>query len=151
MDAQARARRPARSVVRPERDHRADAAGSAADLYGAGGPDALRRRYGCTILVVHHTGHADKNRARGAIALKAALDAEYRLSNNDAGLKLSATKMKDAETPKPLSLELVSVELPGVVDDYGNPVTSAAVEVVDADTSALESQARAMRPRGKWQ
>ena len=113
--------------------------------------DALRRRYGCTILVVHHTGHADKNRARGAIALKAALDAEYRLSGNDAGLKLSATKMKDAETPKPLSLELVSVELPGVVDDFGNPVTSAAVEVVDADTSALESQARAMRPRGKWQ
>ncbi len=38
--------------------------------------DALRRRYGCTILVVHHTGHADKNRARGAIALKAALDAD---------------------------------------------------------------------------
>jgi len=114
--------------------------------------DALRRRYGCTILVVHHTGHADKNRARGAIALKAALDAEYRLSNNDAGLKLSATKMKDAETPKPLSLELVSVELPGVVDDYGNPVTSAAVEVVDADTSALESEANAMQiKRGHWQ
>jgi len=113
--------------------------------------DALRRRYGCTILVVHHTGHADKNRARGAIALKAALDAEYRLSGNDTGLKLSATKMKDAETPNPLSLELVRVELPGVVDDYGNPVTSAAVEVVDADTSALESQARAMRPHGKWQ
>ena len=114
--------------------------------------DALRRRYGCTILVVHHTGHADKNRARGAIALKAALDAEYRLSGNDAGLKLSATKMKDAETPKPLSLELVSVELPRVVDDFGNPVTSAAVEVVDADTSALESEANAVQiKRGHWQ
>lgn len=114
--------------------------------------DALRRRYGCTILVVHHTGHADKNRARGAIALKAALDAEYRLSDNDAGLKLVATKMKDAETPSPLSLELVSVELPGVVDDYGNPVTSAAVEVLDADTGALESQARTVATRrSKWQ
>ncbi len=41
--------------------------------------DAIRRKYGSTILVVHHTGHSDKSRARGAIALKAALDAEYRL------------------------------------------------------------------------
>ncbi|QNN24727.1 AAA family ATPase [Planctomycetales bacterium ZRK34] len=114
--------------------------------------DALRRRYGCTILVIHHTGHADKSRARGAIALKAALDAEYRLSDNDAGLILTATKMKDAETPTPLSLEMVSVELPDLVDDYGNPVTSAAVEVTDADTGALESQARTVATRrSKWQ
>ena len=113
--------------------------------------DALRRRFGCTILVVHHTGHADKSRARGAIALKAALDAEYRLSDNENGLLLTATKMKDAETPPPLGLELVSVDLPGLFDDYGNPVTSAAVEVIDADTGAIESAAKAVRPRGKWQ
>ncbi|MEX0652962.1 MAG: helicase RepA family protein [Phycisphaeraceae bacterium] len=113
--------------------------------------DALRRRYGCTILVVHHTGHADKNRARGAIALKAALDAEYRLADGEAGLKLTATKMKDAETPPPLGLELVSVDLPGLVDDYGNPVASAAIEITDADTGAIESQVKSVRPRGKWQ
>ncbi|MBI1373919.1 MAG: AAA family ATPase [Phycisphaera sp.] len=114
--------------------------------------DAIRRRYGCTILVVHHTGHADKSRARGAIALKAALDAEYRLAN-DAGLLLTATKMKDAETPPPLALELVTVDLPDLVDDYGNPVTSAAIEVIDADTGAIVSKARAAMSgkRGKWQ
>ena len=38
--------------------------------------DAVRRRYGCTMLIIHHSGHGDKGRARGAIALKAALDAE---------------------------------------------------------------------------
>lgn len=114
--------------------------------------DAIRQRYGCTILVVHHTGHADKSRARGAIALKAALDAEYRLSNNEAGLKLTATKMKDAETPSPLNLELVSVDVPGLVDDYDKPVTSAAIEVIDADTGAIESAAKAMSSkRGHWQ
>lgn len=114
--------------------------------------DALRRRYGCTILVVHHTGHADKNRARGAIALKAALDAEYRLAN-DTGLLLTATKMKDAETPPPLALEMVTVDLPGMLDDYGNPVTSAAIEVLDADTSAIVAKASAAMSgrRGKWQ
>ena len=113
--------------------------------------DAIRQRYACTILIVHHTGHGDKSRARGAIALKAALDAEYRLANEN-GMLLTATKMKDAETPLPLGLRLVTVDLPGLRDDYDNPVTSAAVEVLDADVGAIMSQAKAvMRPRGKWQ
>ncbi|MBN2446779.1 MAG: bifunctional DNA primase/polymerase [Phycisphaerae bacterium] len=112
--------------------------------------DALRRRWGSTVLVVHHTGHGDKSRARGAIALKAALDAEYRLTN-ETQMLLTATKMKDAETPPPLGLELVTVELPHVVDDYGNPVTSAAIEVVDADISAIESQAKATAGLGRKQ
>ena len=114
--------------------------------------DTIRRRYGCTVLVVHHTGHADKNRARGAIALKAALDAEYRLANN-GNLLLTATKMKDAETPQPVAMELVTVDLPGVVDEYGNPVTSAAIEVLDAETGAIVSKAMVAKSgrRGKWQ
>jgi hypothetical protein len=113
--------------------------------------DAIRQRYACTILIVHHTGHGDKSRARGAIALKAALDAEYRLANEN-GMLLTVTKMKDAETPLPLGLRLIAVELPGLRDDYDNPVTSAAVEVIDADVGAIMAQAKAaMRPRGKWQ
>lgn len=112
--------------------------------------DTIRQRYHCTILVVHHTGHADKSRARGAIALKAALDAEYRLAK-DGGLVLRATKMKDAETPAPVAMELSMVDLPGILDDYGNPVTSAAIEMIDADTGAIVSKAKTIRPRGKWQ
>lgn len=112
--------------------------------------DVIRRRYGCTILVVHHVGHGDKTRARGAIALKAALDAEYRLAN-DAGLLLTSTKMKDAETPPPLAMQLVSVELPDLFDDDGNPVTSAAIDVLEVDNSAIVAKVNAVRPRGKWQ
>ncbi|MFB3894510.1 MAG: AAA family ATPase [Phycisphaerae bacterium] len=112
--------------------------------------DALRRHYGCTVLVVHHTGHADKNRARGAIALKAALDAEYRLVKDDK-LLLTATKMKDAEMPVPVAMELVTVELPGLLDDYDNPVASAAVNVLDADVSAIISKVGSSGNRGKWQ
>ena len=108
--------------------------------------DAIRRKYGSTILVVHHTGHSDKSRARGAIALKAALDAEYRLEKADS-LILTATKMKDAETPPPMAMELVTVDLPGLLDEFGNPITSAAINVLDADTSAIMSQARAAGQR----
>jgi len=116
--------------------------------------DAIRNRYGSTVLVVHHTGHAEKTRARGAMALKAALDAEYRLEQtgkNEA--LLTATKMKDAEEPAPIALSLLTVDLPGVVDDYGNQANSAAVEVIDANTAELEAKARAVTTtkRGRWQ
>jgi len=112
--------------------------------------DAIRQRYNCTILVIHHAGHGDKSRARGAIALKAALDAEYRLDHEN-GLLLTATKMKDAEMPVPVAMKLVSVELPDETDEDGNPVTSAVVEVLDADTSAIVAQVKAAGQRGKWQ
>ena len=113
--------------------------------------DTIRNTYKCTLLVVHHSGHSDKRRARGAIALKAALDAEYQLMKKDNQLTLTSTKMKDAEIPPSLAMELVSVELPGLVDDYGSPVTSAALDVIDADVEAIMSQAKAMPRRGKWQ
>ena len=114
--------------------------------------DALRLRYGCTVLVIHHTGHGDKNRARGAIALKAALDAEYRLVKvGDDQAMLTTTKMKDAEDPEPVQLDFVEVELSDVVDDFGHPATSVAMDVVSADISGILAQAKESGRRGKWQ
>ena len=102
------------------------------------GCDAIRRHCGASVLIVHYSGHGDKTRDCGAMTLKAALDAEYRLEQTGGGnLLLTATKMRDAEVPAPLGLRLEPVELPGMVDNFGNPVTSAAIEVVDADTSAI--------------
>jgi hypothetical protein len=107
------------------------------------------------VLVVHHSGHGDKKRARGAIALKAALDAEYRLEQTEGGgLLLTATKMKDAEIPAPLALDLATVPLPDVLDDFGNVVTSAAIDVLDADLSAIVAQGQNAKDggrHGKWQ
>ena len=50
--------------------------------------------------------------------------------------------MKDADVPSPIGIELVTVELTGLVDDYGNPVTSAALDIIDADVEAVVSQAK---------
>ena len=41
--------------------------------------DAINAEFNCATLLVHHTGHADKTTALEAIALKGALDTEYRL------------------------------------------------------------------------
>ncbi|MEE1876813.1 AAA family ATPase [Altererythrobacter litoralis] len=80
---------------------------------------------GCTVLIVHHTGHAEKGRARGAMALKGALDCEYMVVKKRTRVHLSNTKMKDAEPPRPMVFELKTVEL-------GEDVSSAVLESTDA-------------------
>ncbi len=88
--------------------------------------DVLRQRHGCTVLIVHHTGHSEKERARGAIALKGALDAEYLLSEHSGRLLFKSTKMKDGPCPLPMSMKLVPVKLP-LVDESEVTATSAVL------------------------
>lgn len=91
----------------------------------------LRQRFGCCVLVVHHSGH-NMERARGSSALKAAVDAEYEIAKDDSGyVKIRTTKMKDAELPPELILRIKGVELPGLLDEDGEPVTSAVLEIAD--------------------
>jgi len=91
----------------------------------------LRQRFKCCVIIVHHSGH-NMERARGSSALKAAVDAEYEISKDDSGnVKIRTTKMKDAELPGDLILRLKGVELPGLFDEDGEPVTSAVLEVAD--------------------
>lgn len=91
----------------------------------------LRAKWRATVMVVHHTGHADKSRARGSTALKGALDAEYSLTKDDAGVvRLEATKMKDAEQPQPVAFTMRTVALTDVFDDEGEPVCSVALSSV---------------------
>jgi len=91
----------------------------------------LRAPFKACVLIIHHTGHGEKGRARGSMALKGALDAEYQISQTaDKIITVSCTKMKDAKEPKPASFSLNSVELP-VIDDEGDAVTSAALKQID--------------------
>jgi hypothetical protein len=62
--------------------------------------DDMKARFpGCCVLIVHHSGHGDKQRARGAMALKGALDFEFRVEKKGREVQLINTKMKDAEAP----------------------------------------------------
>lgn len=86
----------------------------------------LIKAWGCTVVLVHHSGH-DMDRARGSSALKAAVDAEFKIEKDDHGkITVKATKMKDAEPPPELFLKLKSVGL-GVFFE-GEEVTSAVLE-----------------------
>jgi hypothetical protein len=107
----------------------------------------LKHRFHACVLIVHHTGHADKSRARGAMALKGALDAEYQIERGEDGLiRLATTKMKDAEPAEPLSFRLERVALP-FTDDDGVPVFGAAPKSAAYVAPAKPGKAG----RGKWQ
>jgi len=96
--------------------------------------DVMKARYpGCVVLIVHHTGHSDKQRARGSLALKGALDAEYRVEKVDGTIALICTKMKDAPEPPPMGFALTGVDL-GMTDRKGRPVTSAVLVESEAPT-----------------
>jgi len=90
----------------------------------------IRIPFNCCVLIVHHTGHADKDRARGSIALKGALDAEYGVEKKDNTVTMTTTKMKEAEIPEPISFLLKSIEIE-LVDEKNRPITSAILEPTD--------------------
>jgi hypothetical protein len=84
--------------------------------------DDLRACFpGSVVLIVHHSGHGAKDRARGASTLKGALDFEFQTKKEGGVITLENTKMKDAEPPKPMAFELQTVDL-------GNGAASAALK-----------------------
>lgn len=109
--------------------------------------DEIRAQYRCTILLIHHTGHGDKSRGRGAMALKGALDAEYRMDKDDMGVvRVENTKMKEFEKSEPMAFKINTVEL-GITDEDGEPVTSAVLDSTGYEAPVKKSRAG----RGKWQ
>lgn len=104
----------------------------------------LRRKFGCAVLIVHHTGWQETQRSRGGSALRAAMDHEFRLDAFEGGRReLHVTKNKEGEVPPPMPFELQQVPLDGWVDDDGEVMTSAVL--VTAEGTAAETPAK----RGK--
>lgn len=84
--------------------------------------DELRQEFtGSSTIVIHHTGHQERDRARGSSAFKAALDAELLVAD---GL-LTCAKAKDAEPFPPMEFKLLPVVVGS--DEDGNEITSCAV------------------------
>jgi len=92
----------------------------------------LRKRFSTSVLIVHHTGHSNQDRARGSSVFDAALDCSYKLEKvSDDQIRLTNTKMKDAEPPAPLTFEMNPIELEWC-DDEGVPLSSIALTLTDS-------------------
>jgi KaiC/GvpD/RAD55 family RecA-like ATPase len=85
--------------------------------------DKICSEFGCTSLIIHHTGHAEDSlkRARGSSVLPAAADSIIRCADR----MLTWTKTKDAEPPGhiPFALEKISIGK----DEDGGEISSAVI------------------------
>jgi hypothetical protein len=94
--------------------------------------DELKDTWKATAMIVHHSGHAEKDRARGSIALKGALDQEFAVKKqSETIVSLVNTKMKDGEKPKDKNFEFITIDLPS---EGMMPITSAALVETDKVT-----------------
>ena len=106
--------------------------------------DHIMRNYGCAIIIVHHTGHRDLNRARGSSALRAAIDVEIQVKfdRRKKIISFSCTKVRDGDEFSQLNFHLEKKRLPSEWNDSrGNPLISAVLKLVDSidnDTIDLE-------------
>lgn len=105
----------------------------------------IRMPFSCCVLIVHHTGHNDKDRARGAMALKGALDAEYCIKKKNELISMTATKMKDSELPPTISFRLSPISI-GILDHKGKNIHSAVLEPESCVNDANLEKIRALIP-----
>lgn len=89
------------------------------------------------VVLVHHTGHKNKDRSRGSSVMFGALDASYEVAREDIGVTARSTKAKNWAEPEPLQGTLVPVELGR--DHKGRPITAITLKQEPYDpTTAFE-------------
>lgn len=116
--------------------------------------DDLKARFpGCAVLIVHHSGHAEKQRARGAMALKGALDLEYRVEKDGHAMRLINTKMKDAEPPSDMFFSFRQVDLDGIAKSAVLDATDAperTERLTATQKTAHTAYVAAAKDSGEW-
>jgi hypothetical protein len=91
--------------------------------------DSKLRVFGksCAVLIVHHSGHGDKARARGSSSLYGAMDTELMLKKGgEDTVTLSVTKQKNHEPMRDITLKFEAVDLEEIGED-GQSIKSRVV------------------------
>jgi len=105
---------------------------------------ALMQEFGCTVILVHHTGVSDEaqHRARGSSAWRGALDIEISIIPGKPGkpMEIVQRKSKDAEMAPIVYVNLQSVPIPGWLDEDKEQVTSAVVVKGEAPEGKSKSE-----------
>ena len=90
-----------------------------------------------TCLLVHHTGHSDQTRGRGASSLAADTDAEYVVSFKNGTVTVTRERFKDSPSLPPLYFN-PAVRALSYKDPEGNPVTSIVLKSADAPAKPVQ-------------
>lgn len=111
---------------------------------------AIRLRYDCTVLILHHPPLNDSKRGRGASALLGALDWAYSLKKDGEVLTLSNTKVKDHEPPPNICFKPEIISLPGWIDEEdGQTMTSCVLKKVDGKSTQKNDNKPELTPPQK--
>ena len=104
--------------------------------------DTIRAKFpGLAIIIIHHTGHQEKHRARGASLIHAAVDCEFRMEKNKEGvITFTNTKSKESELMPPMAFKAKKVIL---LSDDGSVLKN---EDGDAETSIVLEAVEYMAP-----
>jgi hypothetical protein len=103
----------------------------------------LRTPFGACVLIIHHVGHGDKGRERGAYALRANSDARILVArDNDEQIHLESQKVKDGRKWAPVPLKATEVRLNGIEDNLGETETTLVLEPGDPDQIRLGGKRR---------
>lgn len=92
--------------------------------------DNFFKPLGAAVLVVHHSGHGQKDRSRGSSSIRAAMDGEYGATKDGSSIVLTCHKSKDSSPITPMSFGITSADL-GWCDEDGEPLTSVYLEQCD--------------------
>jgi hypothetical protein len=108
----------------------------------------LRDGLGCTVTVVHHTGHSATERPRGASAIIANVDFALGIFRDEKEMLCTVefTKVKDGERPDPATFQLSSSELGR--DEDGDAITSLSARFInnaDELVAAVSAEGKAGR------
>ncbi|WP_374290377.1 AAA family ATPase [Desulfovibrio desulfuricans] len=90
-------------------------------------------------VIIHHSGQRERDRERGAYALRAGLDAIFQLKRVDTGKApgcfLQCSKMRDAEYPSPRAFTALGVQLG--FDAGGKSLSSVVLQEIPAASVAV--------------
>lgn len=110
--------------------------------------DLAREETGASVMVCHHSGLTEKDRMRGAGALKAAIDTEIKVAKADDGIvSIKGLKMKDGEDVAQHNFNMEFIHLG--TDDKGKDYGSLVPVLTDA--SPGDELAKKMKRMGKHQ
>ena len=105
--------------------------------------DRLKAKFGCSILVAHHTGLQDMTRGRGSSVLRGAVDFEYLLNSKGDVRVLTCSKCKEHEEPEPLAFRPESVKTGWSDPETGYDITSCVLRL-----ALPPDEAKGTEPKG---
>lgn len=91
------------------------------------------QRFQCTALILHHPGHKEKERSRGASNLKGAIDAQFKVKENDniISFGVGIKPPRDYDVPKTRYFKKNILKFTN--NDRSSDYTGAALEYIEND------------------